>query len=44
MPDRMAQIKTEYIKKVERKSKTQSGFLIDILDDAESEGCAACFI
>lgn len=44
MPDRMAQIKTDYIKKVERKSKTQSGFLVDILDDAESEGCAACFI
>lgn len=42
-PKRMAAIKEEYIKRMERKSKTKSSYLIDILDD-EDEGCAACFI
>lgn len=43
-PERMAQIKEEYLKRMERKSKAKSPYLIDILDDAEGEGCAACFI
>ncbi len=43
-PDRMAQIKSEYVKRMERKSNAKSSYLIDILDDAEAEGCAACFI
>jgi 3'-phosphoadenosine 5'-phosphosulfate sulfotransferase (PAPS reductase)/FAD synthetase len=43
-PDRMAAIKEEYVKKMERKSKSKSPYLVDILDDAEGEGCAACFI
>jgi len=43
-PARMQQIKEEYIKRSERNSKNKSSFLIDILDDAEGEGCAACFI
>jgi len=43
-PERMAQIKEEYIKRIERKSKAKSPYLIDILSDAEGEGCAACFI
>ena len=43
-PERIAQIKEEYIKRMERKSNTKSPYLIDILDDAEGEGCAACFI
>jgi hypothetical protein len=43
-PERIAQIKSEYIKRTEKKSKTKSSFLMDILDDAEEEGCAACFI
>jgi hypothetical protein len=43
-PERMAQIKSEYVKRMERKSNAKSPFLIDILDDAEAEGCAACFI
>lgn len=43
-PERMAQIKEEYVKRMERKSKAKSPYLVDILDDAEGEGCAACFI
>jgi len=42
-PKRIAQIKEEYVKRMERKSKVKSPYLIDILDD-EGEGCAACFI
>lgn len=43
-PERIEQIKEEYIKRMERKSKVKSSYLVDILDDAEEEGCAACFI
>jgi len=43
-PERMEKIKEEYIKRMERKSKAKSPYLVDILDDAEGEGCAACFI
>lgn len=43
-PDRIAQIKEEYVKRMERKTKTKSPYLVDILDDAEGEGCASCFI
>jgi hypothetical protein len=43
-PERMAAIKEEYVKRMERKSKTKSPYLVDILDGAEGEGCAACFI
>lgn len=44
-PDRIERIKEEYIKRKERKkSKVQSPYLLDILDDAEGEGCASCFI
>ena len=43
-PARSKQIKEEYIKRMERKSKVKSSYLVDILDDAEGEGCAACFI
>jgi 3'-phosphoadenosine 5'-phosphosulfate sulfotransferase (PAPS reductase)/FAD synthetase len=43
-PARMAQIKEEYVKRMEKKSKAKSPYLIDILDDSEGEGCAACFI
>lgn len=42
-PERIAQIKEEYIKRMERKSKAKSPYLKDILDD-DGEGCAACFI
>lgn len=44
-PDRMAAIKEEYIKRMERKaSRSQSPYLIDILGDEEGIGCASCFI
>ncbi|MAD96781.1 MAG: phosphoadenosine phosphosulfate reductase [Flavobacteriaceae bacterium] len=43
-PERMEKIKEEYIKRMERKSKVKSPYLVDILGDDENEGCAACFI
>lgn len=42
-PERMAAIKEEYVKRMERKSQTKSPYLVDILGEAEGEGCAACF-
>ncbi|MDF7820178.1 phosphoadenosine phosphosulfate reductase family protein [Runella sp. MFBS21] len=44
-PIRMQTIKEDYIKRINRNTqKTKSQYLLDILDDAEGEGCAACFI
>jgi len=43
-PERMKQIKEEYLKRIEKNSKSKSPYLVDILDDPEGEGCAACFI
>lgn len=43
-PERVKQIKEEYLKRMERKSKVKSPYLVDILDDTEGEGCASCFI
>ena len=44
-PQRMERVKTEYIKRMERKaSKNQSPYLIDILGEEEGIGCASCFI
>lgn len=43
-PERMQQIKEEYLKRLKRNSQPQSPYLIDILDEAEGEGCASCFI
>lgn len=44
-PERIKAIKEEYIKRTERNAKkSTSPFLVDILEDAEGEGCAACFI
>jgi 3'-phosphoadenosine 5'-phosphosulfate sulfotransferase (PAPS reductase)/FAD synthetase len=43
-PDRMEQIKTEYMKRMEKKSQSKSPYLVDILGEAEGEGCAACFV
>ena len=43
--DRIERIKEEYIKRSDsKKSKIQSPYLLDILADAEEEGCASCFI
>ena len=43
-PDRIIRIKEEYIKRAEKKNQSKSPYLVDILSDAEGEGCAACFI
>lgn len=44
-PERIEQIKAEYIKRQERsQGGIKSSYLLDILDDSEAEGCAACFI
>jgi hypothetical protein len=42
-PERIAQIKREYLKRT-ASNTTKSQYLIDILDESEGEGCAACFI
>jgi 3'-phosphoadenosine 5'-phosphosulfate sulfotransferase (PAPS reductase)/FAD synthetase len=41
-PERVQAIKEEYLKRYNKKSK--SAYLLDVLDDSESEGCASCFI
>lgn len=44
-PERRADIKREHYLKTQRNSKrSQSKFLVDLLDEEETEGCAACFI
>lgn len=43
-PVRMKKIKEDYIKKTSKKVEQKSKYLLDILDDSEGEGCAACFI
>ena len=44
-PARMQAIKEEYIKRTNRNAqKSKSPYLLDLLGDAEGEGCAACFI
>ena len=42
-PERVKQIKQEYLKRTSGASR-QSPYLMDILEEAEGEGCAACFI
>lgn len=42
LPERIETIKTEFLNR--NKSKAKSSYLIDVLDDTEMEGCAACFI
>ena len=43
-PERIEQIKLDQLKKAARNTHTKSPYLIDILQEAEGEGCAACFI
>jgi len=42
-PERIEQIKKEYLIR-SSSNQTKSPYLLDILDEAEGEGCAACFI
>lgn len=41
-PARIEAIKNEFLNR--SKTKAKSSYLIDVLDDSEMEGCAACFI
>uniref|UniRef100_UPI00404B1F0E phosphoadenosine phosphosulfate reductase domain-containing protein n=1 Tax=Fulvivirga sp. TaxID=1931237 RepID=UPI00404B1F0E len=43
-PLRMDQIKSDHLNRMNKEKSKGSKFLIDILDDTESEGCTACFI
>lgn len=43
-PIRMEGIKADHLNRLNKEKSKSSKFLIDILDDSESEGCAACFI
>jgi 3'-phosphoadenosine 5'-phosphosulfate sulfotransferase (PAPS reductase)/FAD synthetase len=43
-PERIQKIKEDYIKRTERKNASPSPYLLDILSEAEGEGCASCFI
>ncbi len=43
-PERMHRIKEDHLKKVEKNSRPESPYLINILGEEEGEGCAACFI
>lgn len=44
-PERRTNIKKEHYLKTERNRNRQSSeFLVDLLDEAENEGCVACFI
>ncbi|WP_367390118.1 phosphoadenosine phosphosulfate reductase family protein [Lewinella sp. LCG006] len=44
-PKRLAQIKADYILKQERNAaNSNSPYLLDRIEEAEGEGCAACFI
>jgi len=43
-PERIRQIKEEHLKMLENDSSKKSGYLIDILEFPEEEGCSICFI
>jgi len=43
-PERMKRIKEEYMKRIQKNGQSKSPYLIDILSDAEGEGCASCFV
>ncbi|MBZ4040945.1 MULTISPECIES: phosphoadenosine phosphosulfate reductase family protein [Flavobacterium] len=44
-PERIAKIKEDHLKRTNKKAlNKKSPYLLDLLDDAEGEGCASCFI
>lgn len=43
-PERIRQIKEDHLKRSARLNNKKSPYLVDILTEAENEGCAACFI
>ena len=44
VPERMDKIKEDFINKTNKSANTPSAYLLDILDEEEGIGCAACFI
>ena len=43
-PERMKRIKEDFIIRSQKNIQVKSPYLLDILDETEGEGCAACFI
>lgn len=43
-PERIKQIKEYHLKRAAKNSNSKSSYLVDILEDSEGEGCAACFV
>jgi 3'-phosphoadenosine 5'-phosphosulfate sulfotransferase (PAPS reductase)/FAD synthetase len=43
-PERIQQIKEEYMTRTARQNNVESPYLIDNIEDAEEEGCASCFV
>jgi len=43
-PERIQKIKEDQVKKSDKKQQAKSPYLLDILEESEGEGCAACFI
>lgn len=43
-PERIKQIKEEQLRRLNRPNNGNSEYLVDIIQEAEGEGCAACFI
>lgn len=43
-PERIRQIKEEQLRRLNRQPTSNSGYLVDIIQEAEGDGCAACFI
>ena len=43
-PERVMEIKAEYLKRAHKKAQAGSGLLVDLFGDAEGEGCTACFV
>jgi 3'-phosphoadenosine 5'-phosphosulfate sulfotransferase (PAPS reductase)/FAD synthetase len=43
-PERVQKVKEDYLKRTQKQGKSKSQNLVDILEEAEGEGCASCFI
>ncbi|MCC6458699.1 MAG: phosphoadenosine phosphosulfate reductase family protein [Caldilineaceae bacterium] len=43
-PERISAIKEQHLRTSAQATKTKSAYLLDVLDESEGEGCAACFI
>lgn len=44
LPERIKKIKLDHLKRKNSLKSENSPFLLDILDDTESDGCTACFV